>query len=418
MNFDNLLKRALIRIVPVSLAVSLAAAAAGYWHAQSLAEKSSIQILSMEARRAVPDRILALQQVEREAALSGALRGMVGGVFSSATVYSDRHETVAEAVQPGFEQVAMALRSVAHPVIDPAGSYDSVVVLEQKVLRVFVPLTAGDGKAIGHLEGVRVLSAGEQSAFRQAAADSAGLAAFSVLLCAGVLAPLLTGLAASNLRWARLMTEAHLGILEAAGRAVAKRDSETGIHNYRVTWMAARMGEKVGLDAQHMRSLIAGAFLHDVGKIGIPDEILLKPGKLDDEERSVMQTHVEIGGHIAGGVGFLRHARHVIEGHHEKWDGTGYPRGRAAQSIPFSARLFCIVDVYDALRAKRPYKEPFVFEQAMVIMREGRGRHFDPLLLDVFEEIVDEIEVRIIQGDEEQTIALTRQIVRKHFFSA
>ena len=396
MNPDNLLKRALIRVVPVSFVVSLVAAASGYWHAQRLAEQSSVQILSMEARRAVPDWILALPQVERNAALSTALSGMVGGVFSSATAYSDKHATIAEAVQPGFEQVALALHSVAHPAIDPAGAYDSVMVLGQKVLRVFVLLVASDGRVVGHLEGVRVLSAGEQSVVRQAAADSAVLAAFSVLLCAGVLAPLLTGLAASNLRWARLMTEAHLGILEAAGRAIAKRDSETGIHNYRVTWMAARMGEKVGLDTQHMRSLIAGAFLHDVGKVGIPDAILLKPGKLHAEERAIMQTHVEIGGHIAGGVGFLRHARHVIEGHHEKWDGSGYPRGCAGQAIPFNARLFCIVDVYDALRAKRPYKEPFVFETAIAIMREGRGQHFDPLLLDAFEEIVDEIETRIM----------------------
>ena len=371
----------------------------------------------MEAQRAVPPGILVLPIAQREAALKGELKDMVGGMFASAAVYSPTGKKIAEAVQPGFEEVAAALGTLAHAMPAAAGSYDSTAVLGQSVLRVFIPLVSRDGEVIGHLEGLRVISAAELSAFRQAAGESALIAALSVLLCAAVLAPLLTALAAKNLRWAHRMTEAHLGILEILGRAIAKRDADTGAHNYRVTWMAARLGEKVELNAAQMQSLIAGAFLHDVGKIGIADAILLKPDKLDEREQAIMQTHVEIGEQIAGGTGFLRYARDVIEGHHEKWNGSGYPQGRAGLAIPLNARIFCIVDVYDALRAKRPYKEPFSFQASISIMREGRGTHFDPLLLDVFEGIVDEIETRIIHATEEQLIELTRHMARKHFLT-
>lgn len=417
MKSGSLLKRALIRIVPVSLAVGLVAATAGYWHAQRIAEESDIRVLTMEARHAVSDEILELPANVRQSALSAALKNMVGGGFAIAAVYSPTHKSIAEAVQPGFEGVAAVLGAMAHPSIASLGSYDTAVVSGQNVLRVFVPLALRDGQVVGHLEGVRVISVLELSAFRQAAIESASIAALSVLLCTAVLAPLLTGLAARNLKWAHVMTEAHIGILEAMGRAIAKRDCDTGIHNYRVTWIAARLGEKAELDAQQLRSLIAGSFLHDIGKIGIPDSILLKPAKLDDQERAIMQTHVEIGGQIAGSVGFLRHAREVIEGHHEKWDGTGYPKHRAGYAIPLNARIFCIADVYDALRAKRPYKDPFSFEKSMAIMRDGKSTHFDPLLFDLFEKIVDEIEAKIFNTDEGQLIDLTRKMARKNFFS-
>ncbi|HJV87736.1 MAG TPA: HD domain-containing phosphohydrolase [Noviherbaspirillum sp.] len=417
MNLRGLLKNALVRVLAVSFTVAVAAAILGYLHERESAENGSIRMLRIEARRIVPPAILELPSPQREHALAKAIEGMVGGIFSVAEVYAADGGKIAEAVQPGFDDIEEALKKLPHGAPPAHGGYDSAMVLGHQVLRVFTPLATTQGTVIGHLEGVRVLDDIELANIRQSAFISALLAAASVLVCALVLAPLLTDLAVKNFRRAQSLLEAHIGILEALGRAIAKRDSDTGAHNYRVAWIAARLGEEAGLGAAQMRSLIAGSFLHDVGKIGIPDAILLKPGKLDAEEFAIMQQHVELGGQIAGEAGFLVNAREVIEGHHEKWDGSGYPKKLAGEAIPLAARIFCIADVYDALRARRPYKEPFNRDKALHIMREGRGNHFDPALLDRFECLLDEIETRAILAGEEETAALMREMAHRHFFS-
>ncbi|WP_292932761.1 HD domain-containing phosphohydrolase [Noviherbaspirillum sp.] len=417
MKLRGLLKNALIRVLAVSFTVAGTAAVLGYLHARESAEDASVRMLGIETRRVVPAAILELPSPQREHALAKAIESMVGGIFAVAEVYSADGRKVAEAVQPGFDDIEEALKKLPHGAPPAGGGYDSAQVLGQQVLRVFTPLISSTGMVIGHLEGVRVLDEVELWNIRHSAIVSALLAAVSVLVCALVLAPLLTDLAVKNFRRAQSLLEAHIGILEALGRAIAKRDSDTGAHNYRVAWIAARLGEEAGLNSAQMRNLIAGSFLHDVGKIGIPDAILLKPGKLDAEEFAIMQQHVDLGGQIAGEAGFLVNAREVIEGHHEKWDGSGYPRKLAGTAIPLAARIFCIADVYDALRARRPYKEPFHRDKAMAIMREGREQHFDPGLLDIFERMVDEIETRAISASEADTMELMRQMANRHFFS-
>lgn len=417
MKMQGLLRNALIRVVAVTLTVGAAAAVFGYIHEREAAEDASIRMLAIEARRAVPGAALDLPSPERERALAQAIHGMVGGIFAVAEVYSADGKKLAESVQPGYADIEHALQKLPHGAPPPGGGYDSAVVLGQQVLRVFTPLSSARGELIGHLEGVRVLDQEELSSIRHAAIISALIAAASVLVCALVLTPLLTDLVVKNFRRALSLLEAHIGMLEALGRAIAKRDSDTGAHNYRVAWVAARLGEEAGLDTAQMRSLIAGAFLHDVGKIGIPDAILLKPGKLDTQEFAVMQQHVELGGQIAGETGFLLSAREVIESHHEKWDGSGYPKKLAGAAIPLAARIFCIADVYDALRAQRPYKEPFSRDKALGIMLEGKGKHFDPALLAIFERIADEIETRAINASEAEAMALMRQMANRHFFS-
>lgn len=417
MKLRGLLKNALIRVTAVSLTVGALAASLGYLHEREAAEEASIRLLTVEAGRAVPRAALDLPQAERERALGEAIRNMVGGIFAVAEVYSPEGRKLAESVQPGFNEIEEALKQLPHGPPPAKGGYDTAEVLGRQVLRVFTPLVSTRGEVIGHLEGVRVLDEAELADIRHSALVAALIAAASALVSALVLAPLLTGLAVKNFKRALSLLEAHIGMLEALGRAIAKRDSDTGVHNYRVAWIAARLGEEAGLDAGQMRSLIAGSFLHDVGKIGIPDAILLKPGKLDQEEFGIMQRHVELGGEIAGESGFLLHAREVIEGHHEKWDGSGYPKKLSGAAIPLGARIFCIADVYDALRAKRPYKEPFSLERTLEIMREGRGKHFDPALLDIFERIIAEVEAKAIGASEPDAMALMRQMAHRHFFA-
>jgi HD-GYP domain-containing protein (c-di-GMP phosphodiesterase class II) len=182
-----------------------------------------------------------------------------------------------------------------------------------------------------------------------------------------------------------------------------------------VAWIAARIGEEVGLSGSTMQALIAGSFLHDVGKIGIPDAILLKPGRLDDAEMAVMRTHVDLGEEIVRGMGWLDGAHEVVAAHHEKWDGSGYPRRLAAEAIPLSARIFAVADVFDALCSKRPYKAPMPFEQVMGILRADAGRHFDPRIVGLFEGIVDEVRERLHDTDEAAVRSLLEARIRLHF---
>ncbi|PGH58412.1 two-component system response regulator [Azospirillum palustre] len=201
---------------------------------------------------------------------------------------------------------------------------------------------------------------------------------------------------------------------DATIRAMASlaetRDNETGNHirrtqNY-VLALALHLSRDPRyagqLDEETIELLYKSAPLHDVGKVGIPDSILLKPGKLSDDEFHVMKTHAALGHDaifaaegqadlaIAGESSFLRIAREIAHGHHERWDGTGYPQGLAGEAIPLSARLMAVADVYDALISRRCYKPPFPHEKAASIIRDGSGSHFDPAIVAAFNALEDE----------------------------
>ena len=164
-----------------------------------------------------------------------------------------------------------------------------------------------------------------------------------------------------------------------------------------------------------MQSLIAGSFLHDVGKIGIPDAILLKPGKLDAAEFEIMRTHVCQGEEIVTGMGWLDGANAVVAGHHEKWNGSGYPRRLQGEEIPLAARIFAVADVFDALCSRRPYKEPMSFEAAMAILEKDTGSHFDPAVMAVFRPMAREVFDCLAECDEEGARRLLEERVRLHF---
>lgn len=182
----------------------------------------------------------------------------------------------------------------------------------------------------------------------------------------------------------KALSQTNIDILNLLGSAIAKRDSDTHSHNYRVTLYALTLGETLDLSSHELRALIKGAFLHDVGKIGISDTILLKPGKLTDDEFEIMKQHVDLGKDIINQSEQLKDAEDVVYCHHEKYDGSGYPQGLKANDIPLNARIFAIADVFDALTSKRPYKEAFSYDKAYKIMDETSGSHFDPKLLVLF----------------------------------
>ena len=284
---------------------------------------------------------------------------------------------------------------------------------------MFVPLrdTPGDsqGAISGYFEGVRIIPAWQREQIFNSSLTVAMLIGLASLLSGALIFPLVAFLSTDNDRKAREVLDSHISMMEALGRAIAKRDSDTGAHNYRVAWIAAQIAERMSLAGREMQALIAGSFLHDVGKIGIPDAILLKPGKLDAEEMAVMRTHVEQGEQIVKGMGWLDGAHAVVAGHHEKWNGSGYPRALSGEQIPLAARIFAVADVFDALCSKRPYKEPMGFDAAMAILAKDTGSHFDPAVMQVFSRIAKTLYQRLEHSDEADSRQLLEDCVRKHF---
>ncbi|HSL61656.1 MAG TPA: two-component system response regulator [Desulfotignum sp.] len=169
-------------------------------------------------------------------------------------------------------------------------------------------------------------------------------------------------------------------------RAAEYKDEDTGSHIQRMSNYAAAIARHMGLGKRVTESILYATPMHDIGKIGIPDRILLKPGKLDPEEWAVMKQHTVMGARILEGssTGIIRLGEIVALTHHEKWDGSGYPRGLKGRQIPLAGRIVAIVDVFDALTSKRPYKEAFPLDKSYDIIRQGCGMHFDPKVVDVF----------------------------------
>ena len=172
--------------------------------------------------------------------------------------------------------------------------------------------------------------------------------------------------------------------------AVEFRDEDTGAHIERIGRFSTLLAEQVGMEPDFCRTLSHAAPLHDVGKVAIPDAILLKPGKLTPEERAIVETHAEEGHRLLRGSSssILDLAATIALSHHEKWDGSGYPRGVAGEAIPMEGRLVAVADVFDALTSDRVYRRAFTVEEAVEMMLEQRGRHFDPVLLDAFMEVL------------------------------
>jgi HD-GYP domain-containing protein (c-di-GMP phosphodiesterase class II) len=172
--------------------------------------------------------------------------------------------------------------------------------------------------------------------------------------------------------------------LEGWSRALDLRDKETEGHTQRVTEMTVRLARAMGVGEAELVQIQRGALLHDIGKMGIPDAILLKPGPLTDAEWEIMRRHPVYAYELLSPIAFLKGALDIPYCHHEKWDGTGYPRGLKGEQIPSSARIFAIVDVWDALRSDRPYRAAWGEERVREHIRSLSGTHFDPKVVKAF----------------------------------
>ena len=189
------------------------------------------------------------------------------------------------------------------------------------------------------------------------------------------------------------LRETRLQIVQRLGRAAEYKDNETGMHVIRMSHFAQLLALAAGHSPAWAEDLLNAAPMHDVGKIGIPDAVLRKPGPLDADEWATMRRHPEIGAEIIGEYpsGVLQLAREIALAHHEKWDGSGYPRGLAGEAIPLSARIVAIADVFDALTTRRPYKEPWPVQEAMNHIAAQAGKHFDPALVALFAPLLPQL---------------------------
>ena len=187
--------------------------------------------------------------------------------------------------------------------------------------------------------------------------------------------------------------EAHLDTVQRLAIVAEYKDKDTAIHIKRMSRYCTVLARGLHLPHQEVEIVLHASPMHDVGKIGIPDAVLCKPGKLNDEEWVIMKQHTIMGAQILSGSEseLIKTGQIIALSHHEKWDGSGYPNGLAKEDIPLLARVCAVADVFDALTSKRPYKEPFPNEKAYEILQEGREKHFDNHIVDVFFACLDEV---------------------------
>ena len=205
--------------------------------------------------------------------------------------------------------------------------------------------------------------------------------------------------------------DTRLEIVRRLGIAAEYKDNETGEHILRMSQFCQLTGHEYGLSQEEQILLLNASPMHDVGKIGIPDRILLKPGKLDEQEWEIMKTHTTIGGLIIGDhpSELLRSARMIALTHHERWDGSGYPNGLKGEKIPINGRIAAIADVFDALTSKRPYKEAWTVEDSLEEIKRGSGSHFDPKVVESFLAALPDI-LKIRAEHQDENLALTHAI--------
>ncbi len=206
--------------------------------------------------------------------------------------------------------------------------------------------------------------------------------------------------------------ETRMEVINRLGLAAEYRDNETGNHIIRMSRYAQLIALAYGLPKEQAETILNAAPMHDIGKIGIPDRILLKPGKLSEEEWRMMQNHVVIGSKILSGhqSGLMETAQRIALHHHEKWDGSGYPNGLKGEEISIEGRICALADVFDALLSVRPYKKPWSVEEALTLIESEAGRHFDPELAPLMRQILPEILKVMAEFSDKEVFDIDRDI--------
>jgi CHASE2 domain-containing sensor protein len=315
----------------------------------------------------------------------GQVRGKVIVVGATAPTLQDLHATPADtrSLMSGAEIQANAIWTVLHnaPLRPPPPGIIVALILLAALSAAMVRL--GQSAAVVAVAGSLVTAiflVGVQLAF------DAGVVVPVVGTLGALLTSAATAVLASHLLVTRELHATQLEIVQRLGRAAESRDGATGRHLERIGFLSERLALAAGLSRREAKLLRQASALHDVGKIGIPDHVLLKTGPFNDSDRAIMSTHTTRGARLLAGssTSLVQMAEIIALTHHERWDGTGYPAGLAGEEIPLPGRICAICDVFDALVSKRPYKEAWTVEAALAEIERLAGSHFDPRLAALF----------------------------------
>lgn len=418
---SHIKNRAKLIIFAVTLFVGILSTISMLLILRDQAEKSMANIAEQETWRIHSQLIDVLENKTKTNQTNDAKKvigQMIGGIFEWVELYS----------ASGVKIVNVSTEKGRHlePAISPHKNLERskpVTFVDENsstsVLRIIVPIHktkgATNGEILGYLEVGREVPEWRKKQVRDVTLFISLVTALSALLSGLLVYPSILVLLRKQRESAQKLLDSHIQVLESLGLAVAKRESGTGTHNYKVTWIAARLGEEMGLAGTEIKKLIAGSFLHDVGKIAIPDHILLKPGKLTDDEMIIMKEHVAHGEDIVKNLGWFSDSLSVVSSHHEKWDGTGYPRQLSGTEIPIEARIFAVADVFDALCSKRPYKDSIEFSEAMDYIKTQSGKHFDPSVVSVFDGMARSMYEQTRDITELDAKALIEPLISKYF---
>lgn len=321
--------------------------------------------------------------------------------FVVIALYNRSGEQLAEVVNTHYADIEQAMHQRYNQFpLDGRRHFKRMTVDGKVVVQLLVPIIQENTSVDGYLAGTFVVDQATIERLNSNLVRSVINILLAIILTTVALYPIMVSLNKDVINFSTQLLHANIEMAAALGAAVAIRDSKTNTHNYRVTLYAIYLGEIVGLAPEEMRRLILGAFLHDIGKIGISDNILLKPGPLEVEECMVMRTHVELGLQIIRTSEWLSAGEEVVANHHEMFNGNGYPRGLIGAEIPLVARIFSIVDVFDALSSDRPYKKALPLAQCIAILHKEGGTHFEPELVAQFTEIATDIYTRLLKMDE------------------
>ncbi|RMF17222.1 MAG: HD domain-containing protein [Gammaproteobacteria bacterium] len=416
-------RQLLRRLVSVAMGVAVAVSIVAVMFELELIDEelsSSAIKLAEIAHQTLPANIGALSKDDREDWLRNFLDKQAqpgSNHFIAIELYDPSREELGDAAIVDLTRLKPELDKGKHLFSwKRQAEYRRIWLDGQLYLQVWVTLRGASADTFsGYLEGVFLVSPNNLSALMLRVGLIIGIVLVTAGLCILIAYPVIQRQNQRLLAHSAEITESNIELLKVLGNAIAKRDSDTHSHNYRVTLYSILLAEAVHMPVPAIRSLIKGAFLHDVGKIAIPDRILLKQGPLDEQEFKVMQTHVRHGRDIVQGNPWLLEAVDVVYGHHERFNGSGYPQGLRGKAIPLAARVFCIADVFDALTSERPYKKAFSLDKSEAIMREEAGRHFEPRLLEVFLANCRTWYDQIYQQDDAALEQLLTQKMRQYF---
>lgn len=355
--------------------------------------------------------------LNRERLLNESRKHIETGHFVAVKLYNRKREKIVEVDNPAVRLIEDKIDRHRRDMVMDDGVHFRKFYGDggQIYVLIVMPLKAAGDEPVGYFEGVYQVDSRTMAELKNRILLSLLQVVVIIFFTTLAIYPIVITLSRGLIKLTKDLSHANIGMLKVLGGAIAKRDSDTNLHNYRVTIYAIRLAVTVGLKREYIAGLIKGSFLHDIGKIAISDRILLKPGKLTEEEREIMKTHVHHGIDIIGHYDWLKDAADIVRYHHEKFDGSGYELGLQGHDIPVSARIFALADVFDALTSRRPYKEPFPLGKAMQILEESKGSFFDPALVDVFVGIAGRLYDEISEAGDQVLEDHLNELIDRYF---